>query len=217
MPLATGRSVFDLSVSGGSGDLKGAGGRGKTKTKNKGGPGAQGLQTAPRRGPKEESWGRGLQTAPRRGPKGESWGILEDHAWWTTCMVDHMHGGPSMVAEAILELNFQRKCASWGPPCIKNLPSAHCKRLVTVRKRFVFVFFLGGPAPPGGRGGALTERSKTLRPGRERRKAGARARDTGRRRRQAEARTGQAQQLQALVKLLPGRARARARPAGGRR
>ena len=40
-----------------------------------------------------------------------------------------------------------------------------CNGYVTVRKRSVFVFCLGGPGPsdPGG-GGPLTERSKTLRP-----------------------------------------------------
>ena len=54
-----GASVFNLSLSGGSGDLEGAGGGGN-KNKKKGGPG----------GPPS------LQTAPRRGPKGESWGIL---------------------------------------------------------------------------------------------------------------------------------------------
>ena len=37
-----GPSVFDLSVSGGSGDLKGAGGGGKTKTENKRGPAGPG-------------------------------------------------------------------------------------------------------------------------------------------------------------------------------
>jgi hypothetical protein len=55
-----GPCVFDLSVSGGPGDLEGAGGREKTKTKNKGGAGAQGLQTAPRRGLEGETgiaWG----------------------------------------------------------------------------------------------------------------------------------------------------------------
>ena len=71
-----GRSVFDLSESVRPGDLSGAGGRGKTKTKNKGGPGAQGFQAAPRRGPKGESWGI-------LGNLGESW---EDHAWLTTCI-----------------------------------------------------------------------------------------------------------------------------------
>ena len=55
--MVTGPSVFDLSVSGGSGDLEGAGGGAKTKTNKQGGPGAQGLQATPRRGPKGESWG----------------------------------------------------------------------------------------------------------------------------------------------------------------
>ena len=46
------RCVFDLSVSGGSGNLKGEDGGGN-KNKNKEGPGAQGVQTAPRRGPRK--------------------------------------------------------------------------------------------------------------------------------------------------------------------
>ena len=49
-----GRYVFDLSVSGGSGDLEGVGGRGKIKTENKGGPGGPAPPTGPRRGPNDE-------------------------------------------------------------------------------------------------------------------------------------------------------------------
>ena len=52
--LITGRCVFDLSVSGGSGDLEGVGGRGKIKTENKGGPGGPAPPTGPRRGPNDE-------------------------------------------------------------------------------------------------------------------------------------------------------------------
>ena len=72
------------------------------------------------------------------------------------CMVDHF----CMVAEAILQLNFQRKCSSWAS-MIKISPAAHVKRLCNGQrrlcngeKRFVFVFFLGGPAPTDRRGGA---------------------------------------------------------------
>ena len=53
---------FYLSVSGGSGDLKGAGGREKTKTENKGGPGAQALTK--------------VRVEVQKGNLGESWGIL---------------------------------------------------------------------------------------------------------------------------------------------
>ena len=56
-------------------------------------------------------------------------------------------------------------------PTTKFSPAARlaccnaCNGYVTVRKRSVFVFCLGGPgAPDPGGGGALSERSKTLRP-----------------------------------------------------
>ena len=58
-----------------------------------------------------------------------------------------------MVAEAILDLNFQRKCSSWASGS-QNFACGACNGCVTVRKRFVFVFCLGGPSPPRGRAGA---------------------------------------------------------------
>ena len=89
------------------------------KTKNRGGPGAQGLQAAPRRGPKGESWGilRNLE---------ESWRTIHGRslAWCGGPHAWYMHYGPLMVAVAILQLNFQRN-AHLGPPCIKISPAAH--------------------------------------------------------------------------------------------
>ena len=58
-----------------------------------------------------------------------------------------------MVAEAILDLIFQRKCSSWASRS-QNFACGACNGCVTVRKRFVFVFCLGGPSPPRGRAGA---------------------------------------------------------------
>ena len=116
----TGRSVFDLSMCVRTGDLSGAGGRGKTKTKNKGGLGAQGLQTAPRRGPKGEFWGI-------LGNLWDSLGILENHAWWPTCMVDHMHvvhawwwtidGSQVQFSKKVLISGLRRNTAR-ATPCI---------------------------------------------------------------------------------------------------
>ena len=97
MGQSPGPSVFDLSESVRPGDLSGAGGRGKTKTKNKGGPGAQGLQAAPRRGPKGESWGI-------LGNLGESW---EDHAWLTTCIEASTFDGASLGE--LLEISENRR------------------------------------------------------------------------------------------------------------
>ena len=51
-------------------------------------------------------------------------------------------------------------------PTTKFSPAAHlaccnaCNGYVTVKKRFVFVFILGGPAPPEGRGGAHIPRDQ---------------------------------------------------------
>ena len=61
------------------------------------------------------------------------------HAW-------NMHGGPLMVAEAIRQLNFQRKCSSWTS-CIKISPAAHVKRLCNGQKTFCFCFSFRGPGP----------------------------------------------------------------------
>ena len=58
-----------------------------------------------------------------------------------------------MVAEAILDLNFQRKCSSWASRS-QNFACGACNGYVTVRKRFVFVFCGGGPGLPRGRAGA---------------------------------------------------------------
>ena len=63
------------------------------------------------------------------GESWESWGILGSLE--TMCMVDHF----CMVAEAILQLNFQRKCSSWA--------SMHqnfaCNGYVTVKNGYVTV------------------------------------------------------------------------------
>ena len=82
----------------------------------------------------------------------ESWGILEDLAWWTTCMlVDHMHG-PWWTIDG-----RRGHFSHLGPPDINFCQNFGCgsrkTAYVTVRKRFVFVFFLGGPAPRDRRGG----------------------------------------------------------------
>ena len=75
--------------------------------------------------------------------------------------VDVMHGGPLMVTEAILQLKFLAvgENANLGPPyvskfCLRRMVNGY----VAVRKQFVFVLFLGGPAPPEGRGGGGTFR-----------------------------------------------------------
>ena len=104
-----GRSVFDFPVStrpGGSGVV---GGRGKQKTKNRGGPGTQ-----------------GLSHSLRRGPKGEFWGILEDHAWWTTCMN---------------QLNFQIKC------CVPAAACSLATLVATYSAHLRLLFELAGLAP----------------------------------------------------------------------
>ena len=86
-------------------------------------------------------------------------------------MVDHMHGGPHamdtcmdhwlMVAEAILQPQISKKMLILDLHDIQNLACGACNGYVTVKKRFVFVFCLGGPAPPEGRvGGYLPGNQK---------------------------------------------------------
>ena len=78
-----------------------------------------------------------------------------------------------MIAEAILDLNFQRKCSFWASRS-QNFACGACNGYVTVRKRFVFVFYGGGPSPSEGAGGRpLSGRSKTLAPGNREPQAGA--------------------------------------------
>ena len=98
------------------------------------------------------------------GNLGESWEIFEDHAWWTTCMVDHMYGVDHWwSARPVFKEN-----AHFGPPYIKILPelwvfrpAAHVTAMYvgvngsTVNvKGLVFVFCLGGSAPPDRQAGA---------------------------------------------------------------
>ena len=63
-----------------------------------------------------------------------------------------------MVAKAILTFKMKEN-AHFGPPDFKILPCGAHNGYVTVKKRSVFVFCLGGPgAPDPGGGGALNER-----------------------------------------------------------
>ena len=108
--------AFYLSVSGREASGRFAlvgGGRqaGENKNKKQRGPG-----------------GADLQTAPRRGPKGESWRILGDwgnqligESWRTMhgpqCMVDHMHG--RLVADRPI---YKENTHLAPPTDIKKLP-----------------------------------------------------------------------------------------------
>ena len=98
--------------------MEGTGRKKKTKTKNKGGPGGQGLQAAPRRGPKGESWGI-LENL------GESW---KDHAWLTTCMVNH-HNGTCMVDHDGLRGQFLKKMHISGLQISNILPEVGLRRM----------------------------------------------------------------------------------------
>ena len=60
--------------------------------------------------------------------------------------------GGLMVAKAILTFKNEGKCSSWASRS-QNLACGACNGCVTVRKRFVLFFVLGGPGPQRGRAG----------------------------------------------------------------
>ena len=100
-----GPSVFDLPVSGRPGGVRGSGREGKTKNKKQRGPSPRMLTDL------VQEWcnGRnGRNGRPTRPPDG-----CIGHPLTSVGIPRLNPPGGLMVAEAILDLNFQRKCSSW--------------------------------------------------------------------------------------------------------
>ena len=106
----TGRSVFDLPVSRRPGGVRGSGREEKTKNKKRRGPSPRMPTDLVQEGCNGRNGRNGRNGPPTRGPDGRCIGH-PDLRW---CSTTQSTPWGLMVAEAILDLNFQRKSSSWA-------------------------------------------------------------------------------------------------------